>query len=97
VTLAISGGGEPSSARRVTVEPRKSWKLRFSIPALAAILPHDVRNPSDVHGAPLWLVRMNVDRLGVWSSSALRGNPTLIETARFPLDFDWVSLMGVPL
>jgi hypothetical protein len=45
-------GCEPSRAKRVNVESRRSWKFRPSIPTLATILPHDVRKPSGVQGTP---------------------------------------------
>src|SRR5262245_61202129 len=52
VMLAISASVHPAIARRVTAVPRRSWNVRPTIPAAAHALPHEVRNPSDVHGLP---------------------------------------------
>ena len=92
--VAISASVHSAIASRVTAVPRKSWNVTPTIPTALHALPHDARNPSDVHGLPSLLVKMMVEHFGVASSAALSGAPTLI-TTRAPV-LDWRSRMCVP-
>ena len=94
VIAAISASVHPTSASRVTAVPRRSLKVTPVTPAAACALRHDARNPSDVHGLPSIVVRMIVERLGVASSMALSGAPTLMLT-RAPV-FDCFNRMRWP-
>ena len=82
MNVAISGTVAPASARRTTADPRRSWKVRPSIFALAQSFAQDVRKPSDVHGNPLVLVSINVLRRGVRSRYPFRDVETGMTTVR---------------
>src|SRR5262245_33631360 len=79
VNLEISGTVAPATARRVTVLPRRSWKVRPVTPAFLQALRQLDLNPSLVHGMPSELQRMVVaePRRDLAASSArFRGAPT---------------------
>jgi hypothetical protein len=94
VKVAICGTVASARASRTTADPRRSWNVSPLIPAASQALPHDVLNPSDVHGFPRMLVRTIGLRRSVRSRRTRSGSPAGMMIRR-PV-FDCLNLMWLP-
>jgi hypothetical protein len=82
VIAPISAIEQPASANRVTVVPRRSWKVSPVMPAFPQVFRQLVLKPAEVHGLPCALQRIFGDRRSTAAKAFWTGLAAGITTLR---------------